>query len=131
MADGIKEAYADLFMLNTAAYNMNKEELVGKFKTLTNGKKSDSTLKQMVNTFINLCSYADWSFTQVPVNQDDQEQKIDETLYSKPNELEKTKPNGKSFDLNYDIHIHLPATRDERVYDALFSGLAKHIPLSR
>lgn len=33
------------------------------------------------------------------------------------------------FDLNYDIHIHLPATRDQAVYDALFASLAKHIPL--
>jgi len=31
--------------------------------------------------------------------------------------------------LNYDIHIHLPATRDQAVYDALFASLAKHIPL--
>ena len=34
-----------------------------------------------------------------------------------------------SIDLNYDIHIHLPATRDQAVYDALFASLAKHIPL--
>ena len=30
---------------------------------------------------------------------------------------------------HYDIHIHLPATRDQAVYDALFASLAKHIPL--
>ena len=35
--------------------------------------------------------------------------------------------NTRTFDLNYDIHIHLPATRDQSVYDALFASLAKHL----
>lgn len=36
---------------------------------------------------------------------------------------------GHRIDLNYDIHIHLPATRDQAVYDALFASLTKHLPL--
>jgi hypothetical protein len=36
---------------------------------------------------------------------------------------------GNCIDLNYDIHIHLPATRDQAVYDALFASLTKHLPL--
>ena len=29
--------------------------------------------------------------------------------------------------LHYDIQIHLPETRDEAVYDAIFSSLKKHL----
>ena len=61
IADGIRRSYADLFALNVNAQTMTREVLKGKFKTLTGGQKTDSTLNQMVSTFINLCAYADWT----------------------------------------------------------------------
>ena len=55
---------------------------------------------------------------------------ITDTSETKKLELgEATSNTRHSIDLNYDIHIHLPATRDQAVYDALFASLAKHIPL--
>ena len=45
VAEGIKEAYADLFALNTSANKMTKAEVEGKFKTLTNGSKENATIK--------------------------------------------------------------------------------------
>lgn len=126
IAQRIKLAYNDLFALNTKSQDMSTEELKGKFKQLTGGQKSDSTLRQMVSTFSNLCAYADWSQPEdtpaTPRPQDN----------TPPNTEDNTSPRvqtSKSFDLNYDIHIHLPATRDQAVYDALFASLAKHIPL--
>ena len=65
VAEGIKEAYADLFALNTSANKMTKSEVEGKFKTLTNGSKENATISYMASTFINLCGYADWSEAQV------------------------------------------------------------------
>ena len=132
LAQGIRKTYADLFALNMNAQNMGREELKGKFKTLTEGQKSDSTLNQMVSTFVNLCSYADWSESaqtgsaheaDAPTQGD--EPAADEQFTGNHND---SSPH-RSFDLNYDIHIHLPATRDQAVYDALFASLAKHIPL--
>ena len=134
IAAGIRKSYADLFALNVNAQNMSREELKGKFKTLTSGQKSDSTLKQMVSTFIGLCQYAEWtdnaenipSTEKVSTTGTTKEVASEENavhLTGNPVELP------KSFDLNYDIHIHLPATRDPAVYDALFASLAKHIPL--
>lgn len=130
VAEGVKEAYADLFALNTSANKLSKAEVEGKFKTLTNGSKENATISYMASTFINLCGYADWSEPVSPVPSamlpaTDTEQKD-------PEELRKTETPTKehsTFDLNYDIHIHLPATRDQAVYDALFASLAKHIPL--
>lgn len=130
IAQGIRRSYADLFALNMNAQNMSRDELKGKFKILTAGKKTESTIKQMVSTFMNLCQYADWTESSTPAE-------APATAVHEPEiEAKKAEGNengvqtmGRGFDLNYNIHIHLPATRDPAVYDALFSSLAKHIPL--
>lgn len=129
VAEGIKEAYSDLFALNISAHTMTKAEVEGKFKTLTNGTKENSTISYMASTYINLCGYADWS-TPAPVPPTDTPTPPQTPVT--PNSRD-TNPSPsvitKGFDLNYDIHIHLPATRDQAVYDALFASLTKHLPL--
>ena len=125
VAEGIKEAYEDLFALNTKANTLQKNELEGKFKTLTNGSKTPATITQMVNTFVELCNYADWTDSvakEAVVQENKSESKEEKVLDCVSKEL-----NTRTFDLNYDIHIHLPATRDQSVYDALFASLAKHL----
>ena len=126
VAEGIKEAYADLFALNIAAQTLSKSEVEGKFKTLTNGSKENATISYMASTFINLCNYADWSQTQKVVKE---EIPSEEPKDSITDLVVATAEKARGIDLNYDIHIHLPATRDQAVYDALFASLAKHIPL--
>lgn len=131
VAEGVREAYADLFALNVNANKMTKQEVEGKFKTLTNGSKENATIGHMASTFINLCAYADWSEPKVQEQAKTNENK-DAEQANKAEEKETPNPNIQSvrgLDLNYDIHIHLPATRDQAVYDALFASLAKHIPL--
>lgn len=63
VAEGVKEAYVDLFNLNVSANTMTQAEVEGKFKTLTNGSKAAATITQMAKTFTALCGYADWSAT--------------------------------------------------------------------
>jgi len=130
VAEGIREAYADLFALNTAAHKLTKTEVEGKFKTLTNGSKENATISYMASTFINLCSYAEWNEPSTKSTTFDQQKNdIDIITDLQPKEQVQAARNQGMFDLNYNIHIHLPATRDESVYDALFASLAKHIPL--
>lgn len=130
VAEGIREAYADLFALNISANTLTKAEVEGKFKTLTNGSKENATISYMASTFINLCGYADWS---EPVNTTPLVQPpatgSEQVVTEEPRKPEIPVQKHKTFDLNYDIHIHLPATRDQAVYDALFASLAKHLPL--
>lgn len=130
VAEGIRDAYSDIFALNTAAQTLTKSEVEGKFKTLTNGTKENSTISYMASTFINLCYYADWSeSTTKSVNLVQHEDERVAPQKNSDNELVKHVQKQSMLDLNYNIHIHLPATRDESVYDALFASLAKHIPL--
>ena len=39
VAEGVREAYEDLFNLNVTAYMMSQADVEGKFKTLTNGSR--------------------------------------------------------------------------------------------
>lgn len=61
LAEGIQNAYEDLFALRKDAYNLSLDEIKGKMKTLTEGKKSDNVINYMANTFLALCERADWS----------------------------------------------------------------------
>ncbi len=54
LADGIRDAYADLFQVNKTANKLSKSEVVGKFKTLSQGQYSDSVLDKMAMTFVEL-----------------------------------------------------------------------------
>lgn len=130
VAEGIKEAYSDLFALNTSAYSLSKDEIIGKFKTLTNGSKESSTINYMANTFVNLCSYADWKTSTTKLNSITNQMPIqNHEAQSEVKGLPETISSKHNVDLNYDIHIHLPITRDQAVYDALFASLAKHLTL--
>ena len=83
----------------------------------------------MAMTFSALCSIADWNEkenkTKIVEIQTKEEVKSQEP---KPVE-EKIISNSKKekLELHYDIQIHLPETRDESVYDAIFSSMKKHL----
>ena len=118
----IEEAYEDLFNLKKDAQNMTLDEVKNKFKTLTQGQKSDKVLNLMANTFKCLCDLADWS-EQGSVF-------VDETVAEQPvsKVVDIQKPQqGSNMSLNYNIQIHLPETTNMAVYDAIFQSLKKHL----
>ena len=63
LAQGIQEAYGDLFALRKDAQHLSIDELKGKLKTLTQGQKSDKIVSLMANTFKALCDVAEWNTT--------------------------------------------------------------------
>lgn len=130
LAKSIEEAYYELFEINKKAYELTQKDIEGKMKTLTSGSKGERAITFMAKTFKELSNYADWSDdiiveseSNMPIN-DNNNISDSYDKFSANTEQERNKSN---FDLNYDIHIHLPATRDQSVYDALFSSLSKHI----
>ena len=132
LALGIEEAYEDLFNLRKDAQKLTVDEVKNKFKTLTQGQKSDKVLGLMAATFKALCEQADWSTTHVvkPKEQDQQDAKEIETKVeeiSKTDEPEILTKKTNSFGLNYNIQIHLPETTNMSVYDAIFQSLKKHL----
>lgn len=127
LAEAIQEAYGDLFAVNTKAHELSAADVKNKLRTLTQGKKTDNTLHLMANTFRALCDYADWKPAhRLPKKEaiQDLPKKFDE----KP-PLGIPEPIKKDFasQLHYNIQIHLPESRDQAVYDALFKSLKDHL----
>ena len=130
MAEGVKEAYADLFKVNKAADKLSKVEIFNKLKTLTQGQYSEGVLNSMTTTFSSLCSHAD--FEAMPVAAEP----VAANLTSIDTQVSTSTPNppiGLSRGalsiggLVYNIELVLPESRDPKVYDALFESLRKHL----
>jgi hypothetical protein len=131
LAEAIREAYSDLFALNKHAHTMNVDEVKNKFRSLTQGQKSDNVISLMANTFKALCDYANWDTTVETKKVEKKEQK--DVNQSTANEINKasTEPTQKdksiSPTLHYNIQIHLPESRDPAVFDAIFRSLKEHL----
>ncbi|MEX0754116.1 MAG: DUF5343 domain-containing protein [Actinomycetota bacterium] len=125
LAEGLREAYADLFELNTNAQEMDRNELKNKMKTLTQGQHSDSVLDKMAMTFKALSEQADFSSppaVKQPVAEDEE---VPESETPETETEHAGKPAIKG--LVYNIELHLPESRDPSVYDALFKSLREHL----
>lgn len=132
LAEGIREAFADLFAINTKANEFKVDEVKNKLRTLYAGKKSDLVINNIASTFQALCAYAD--FSQQPAAKVEQKEET-----SKAEIQERKVPPKAASDsfsdggkikvggLQYHINIVLPDTRDQAVYDAIFKSLREHL----
>jgi len=130
MAQAIREAYADLFLVNKQANKMSKTEVVNKMKTLSQGQYSESVLDKMAMTFTALCSYSDFDAAPITTNMDEQEQNDANKEEGKSDtdvEHKNTAKGLKIGGLVYNIQLILPESRDPKVYDALFDSLKRHL----
>lgn len=143
LAEAIREAYSDLFAVNIGAQTLSKNDLINKFKTLSQGSLSESVLEKMALTFQSLVKLAD--FTAPPVRQrseiadeptDDADEGESDMLdggEEQPSTTKKIRDRQVSGitrslgGLHYNIQIILPETRDPQVYDALFRSLREHL----
>ena len=129
MAEGIRAAYEDLFRVNINAHQLSRQDLINKFKTLSQGKLSDSVLDKMALTFTTLVKHADFSSPagQTPEQKNDSK---DKSKQEATGHQEDSSDHGKAVKLGglvYNIQIVLPESRDQAVYDALFQSLRKHL----
>ena len=130
LAEGIRDAYADLFQVNKTAYTLGKSEVIGKFKTLSQGQYSDSVLDKMAMTFAELSKNADFE-SKAASSSAKPEEDVIESEEAAEDGATKTLPSGGRMSLgglHYNIQIILPESRDPKVYDALFRSLKEHLP---
>jgi hypothetical protein len=123
MAEALKEAYGDMFLIKAKPTATDKRAIEGKFKSFHNA--SDNVADLMAKTFIALLELADFNgehLAQPKVKSADLEtntnQKDVENIQAKSNKLA---------GLHYNIQIHLPATKDVEVYNAIFKSLRGHL----
>lgn len=138
LANAVREAYADLFRVNRAAHTMNQADIKNKMKTLSEGQFTDRVLTQMAMTFITLVKLGDFSASPTagtPAAPSHPPAVVDDE--TPPPAVVQQTPNGTQppaplaavarFGLLYNINIHLPESRDQAVYDALFKALKEHL----
>jgi Family of unknown function (DUF5343) len=124
MADGVRDAYSELYAVDEKAHELSKEALRGQVATLTGGE--EGVVNLVAGTFLELCKLAD--FNEAITKQ----ARSPDTLAI----LEKPKPalsteNARQvsgqLDFKYNIEIHLPATTDLGVYNAIFRSLRENL----
>jgi len=124
MGEAVKEAYSDIFLIKEKPTSADKELIEGKFKSYHN--TSDVVANLMAKTFYALLELADLDSTSVNGSKSKETLEINsdgEDIKVKSN-FSKAK---SSFGLHYNIQIHLPATKDVEVYNAIFKSLKDHL----
>ena len=117
----LKDAYSDLFVIKSHPSEKDKDLIQGKFKSVHNA--TDRTAELMAKTFFALLKQADISHEPV-------KQKIEPPKESNKDVLAATPLSNKGAGLaglHYNIQIHLPATKDVEVYNAIFKSLKEHL----
>jgi hypothetical protein len=129
LADALRDAYDELFALNKNAQKMTVDEVKGKLKSLTQGQKSENVVNWMANTFKTLTELADWSAPAVAPEQPAAEQPkvTSDVSASAASNASVLGSVARELQLQYNIQLILPESRDQAVYDALFSSLRRHL----
>ncbi|MFC0622808.1 DUF5343 domain-containing protein [Kribbella deserti] len=130
LARGLREAYSDLFAINRDANRMASADVRAKMKTISQGAHKDDVLGKMANTFATFSALANFDADTASGDEAVSESSPDEVVKERVERTVGSNPEVHSkppLRLAYDIHVHLPATRDPAVYDALFSSLTKHL----
>lgn len=122
MAQALRDAYSDIFLIKEHPTPADKSAVEGKFKSFHNA--SDNVAGLMAKTFFSLLALADLSAKKVSTTA------AIETHGATPEKI--TPPTtevsiGGRTGLHYNIQIHLPATKDVEVYNAIFKSLREHL----
>lgn len=142
MAAALRDAYGDLFHINEKPTSADRPALEGKFKTTHNA--TDRVAQEQVRTFLSLLALADLTASaenspQIPdAGSDGEEKKAagkekdKDATGNLPKEREKQEPSSTHgipviAGLRYNIEIHLPATKDIEVFNAIFKSLKEHL----
>ena len=122
MAQALREAYGDIFLIKEHPTPSDRTAIEGKFKSFHNA--SDNVAGLMAKTFLGLLPLADLSTKATPLSVTPKEET---STPSNGGSLPPVMPNGGGAGLHYNIQIHLPATKDVEVYNAIFKSLREHL----
>ncbi|WP_209088129.1 DUF5343 domain-containing protein [Agrobacterium tumefaciens] len=123
MAEALREAYSDIFLIKEIPSNSDKSSILGKFKSYHN--TNDNVAGLMTKTFLALCELADFKGGNVTKNEVSSEPSANvlDRMVAPTGHVSHRPPPG----LHYNIQIHLPATKDVEVYNAIFKSLREHL----
>lgn len=123
LGEALRDAYGDIFLIKEHPSPADRASITGKFKSFHN--VSDHVAGLMTKTFLGLLQHADLSgkASVAPT---------EEVIAGKPNDTYDDIQGRSTWQpgvagLHYNIQIHLPATKDVEVYNAIFKSLREHL----
>lgn len=119
LATQIKTLYADLYAINTEIHKAPEADVKGAISRVT-GKDAEGVAR-IYNTFKALCNIATFDVVPTPVVVEEKEEASQTPAATVP----VTMPRANEF--HYNIQIHLPATNDISVYNAIFKSLKDNL----
>ena len=119
LGNRLRELYSELYSINTSIHDATDDEIKGAMSRVT-GKDAKSVNRYFA-TFKALVALS--KFTPAPVKKKDIKEKEVDTKTQVPPQKEIIKETG----FHYNIQIHLPATTDISVYNAIFKSLKENL----
>ena len=120
LAVQIRELYSELYSINTEIHKAPETEIKGAISRVT-GKDADG-VGRIYNTFKALINCADFSYKTTDSRETE---KISDSIIK--DETAEVGILQKPTEFHYNIQIHLPATNDISVYNAIFKSLKENL----
>ena len=125
LGEALREAYGDLFTIKSNPTKADSALIEGKFKSAHN--TSERVAQLMASTFFSLLALADINPAApkpAAVQKTEESSPAHSSLIVAPKE-----PTTSSHrpTLHFNIQIHLPATKDVEVFNAIFKSLKEHL----
>lgn len=127
MADAVRVGYASLFATYPDAHRRDDEAIANLVRH--NTAYGADTIGRVVGSFKSLCALADLDADEPPSGPPEPSQGGNSTGTSPAGAAGVTyqpPPNGAPV-INLNIQLELPASADEKFYDAFFSAMKKHL----
>jgi hypothetical protein len=123
LGEAIRKGYSDIFLKDENAHLLDKSKIKGLFMEVTGEPHDSKSLENMVNSFWNSKSIAEFDAMNA--------QEIDESseIQSEKDEVTKNEDSIKrvQLGLNYTINLVLPKTDDPAIYNAIFKSLRQNL----
>lgn len=121
LGERIKDLYKELFAINTEIYKAPDDEIKGAIARITG--KDETSVKRYAATFKTLCGLA--KFDLSPSMKEDENKVTPQQ--NEPPVIPISDDKRQKADFHYNIQIHLPATTDISVYNAIFKSLRDNL----
>lgn len=123
MAEALRDAYGDLFHINEKPGPADRAAIQGKIKSENN--VSDRVAQMSTATFYAFLGLADLDAAEDPPPRRDSEEGEGERPDPQSGQRSPNPP--AHIALRYNLEIHLPASKDIAVYNAIFRSLKEHL----
>jgi len=125
LAEAVREAYTDLFHINAKPTDADRDAIQGVFKSKHNTTDRIAELQAM--TFFAFVKLADLDHQPKKPHSEEKGKLADARDGQKDDKPPVSPPHPDVLQLRYNIEIHLPATKDIEVYNAVFKSIKEHL----